>query len=550
MNKRSFRYAAVALCLSAFSTVAVGQNMNRGGGRPQGMMPPQGGMMPMGMGPMMGGGINQFDVQFATKVPEEKDVVIKAKSDTLSAYFVENIKFGKPAQIVFSGNSAEAAGLPDDVLVEKDGAYLTIKSESAKPLAIELSGKTEGGSLTLNVAAPLKLVLNNVVIKSQRGEAILSQGAEHVYAVLAEGSVNELSDCRNPDIFAGPPPMGPMGGGMPDFGGEMPDFSNMPMPPFMNRRGEESPEDYHVQYGIRMKKPQMKKKVKLDGTFACAGSLAISGKGELKVQSNNKVGIKSKGSLMFRPGNMITVTATAGKGVNAKNEVYIYGGALNVNCSFSGDKALTSGRNMYIKGGHVVVKAGGGETSEGIESKFLMQFDGGKVEVAAQDDAINSQGDMVINGGTIRAYSLTNDAFDSNCNIIINGGEVFASAYGMPEGGLDSAEESGYQLYINGGSVIAIGGRHSMPDKQSRQPSVQWRLDNLADGKTYSLGDFCEYKSSRTYQMGGATILFSSPRLEKGKSYTLSIDGQKAEEIKSLESPYSNVGKGGMRFPF
>ena len=550
MKKHCFRYAAAALCLTALSTVAVAQNMNRGGGRPQGMMPPQGGMMPMGMGPMMGGGgINQFDVQFATEAPEEKDVVIKSKSDTLSADFVENVKFGKPAQIVFNGNGAEVAGLPADVIVEKDGGYLTIKSESTKPLAIELSGKTEDGSLTLNVAAPLKLVLNNVVIKSQRGEAILSQGTEHVYAVLAEGSVNELSDCRNPDIFAGPPPMGPMGGGMPDFSGEMPDFSNMPMPPFMNRGGEENPEDYHVQYGIRMKKPQMKKKVKLDGTFACTGSLAISGKGELKVQSNNKVGIKSKASLMFRPGNIITVTATSGKGVNAKNEIYIYGGALNVNCSFSGDKALTSGRNMYIKGGHVVVKAGGGETSEGIESKFLMQFDGGKVEVAAQDDAINSQGDMVINGGSVRAYSLTNDAFDSNCNIVINGGEVFASGYGMPEGGLDSAEESDYQLFINGGSIVAVGGRHSMPDKQSRQPSVQWRLDNLADGKVYSIGDFCEYKSSRTYQMGG-TILFSSPKLQKGKSYTLSIDGQKAEEIKSLASPYSNVGKGGMRFPF
>ena len=558
MKNSRFRYAVVALCLSAFSAVAVAQNTNAVGGRPQGMVPPQGGMMPMGMGPMMGmGGINQFDVKFATEVPEEKDVVVKAKSDSLYSYFVENVKFGKSAKIVFSGDGAEVAGLPEGVLVEKDGAYLTIKSESVKPLAIELSGKTENGSLTVDAMAPVKLTFNNVIIKSQRGEAVLSQGSEHVYAVLAEGSVNELSDCRNPDMFAGPPPMGPMGGGMPnfsggmpDFGGEMPDFSNMPMPPFMNNDREESPDDYHVQYGIRMKKPKMKEKVKLDGTFACNGSLTISGKGELKVQSNNKVGIKSKASIMFRPGNMVTVNCQEGKGVNSKNEIYMYGGVLNVNCSFSGDKALTSGRNMYFKGGHVVIKAGGGEASEGIQSKFLMQFDGGKVEVAAQDDAINSQGDLVINGGEVRAFSATNDAFDSNCNLVINGGKVFASGYGMPEGGLDCADESGYRLFINGGEVVAIGGRHSAPEKQSRQPSVQWRLDKLEDGKTYGIDGVSSYKSVRAYQMGGATLLFSSPKLKEGKSYTLSIDGEKKEQIESLKSPTENVGNMRMGFPF
>jgi hypothetical protein len=254
---------------------------------------------------------------------------------------------------------------------------------------------------------------------------------------------------------------------------------------------------------------------------------------------------------MFRPGNMITVHAfPAGKGVNAKNELYILGGALNVNCSFSQDKALTCGRNMYIKGGHTVVMAAGSEASEGLQSKFLMQIDGGVVEVAAQDDAINSQGDLVINGGEVRAFSATNDAFDSNCNLVINGGKVFASGYGMPEGGLDCADESGYRLLINGGEVVAIGGRHSIPEKQSRQPSVQWRLDKLEDGKTYGIDGVSSYKSVRAYQMGGATLLFSSPKLKEGKSYTLSIDGEKKEQIESLKSPTENVGNMRMGFPF
>ena len=179
-----------------------------------------------------------------------------------------------------------------------------------------------------------------------------------------------------------------------------------------------------------------------------------------------------------------------------------------------------------------------------------MQIDGGVVEVAAQDDAINSQGDMVINGGEVRAFSATNDALDSNCNLVINGGKVYASAYGMPEGGRDCADESGYRLFINGGEIVAIGGRHSTPEKQSRQPSVQWRLDKLEDGKTYGIDGVSSYKSVRAYQMGGATLLFSSPKLKEGKSYTLSIDGEKKEQIESLKSPTTNIGNMRMGFPF
>lgn len=516
-----------------------------GGMGPMGMMMPPfpgGGMMPFG-----GGGLNQFGVEFATEMPQDRDAVISSKADSLYGYYVENVKFDKPAKVVFSDSGAEVAGLPEGVKVEKDGAYLTITSESTAPLAIELSGKTEDGALKLDVAAPLKLLFNNVTVKSQRGDAILSEGKGHVYAVLAEGSVNELSDCRNPEMppMMGFPPMGP-GGGMPDMG-NMPDFKpgEMPMPPFMNRDREENPEDYHIQYGLRMKKPMMKKKLKIDGTFVCAGPLTVSGKGSLQIQSNNKVGLKSKASLMLRPGNEITVRALSGKGVNAKNELYMYGGILNVDCSFSADKALTCGRNMYIRGGHTVVKAGGGESSEGVESKFLMQIDGGIVEVAAQDDAINAQGDLIINGGDIKAYSMVNDAIDANCNIVINGGNIFASGNGMPEGGLDCADEEGYRLFINGGTIIAVGGRHSMPDKQSRQPSIQWQLNNLEASKEYGVEGICSYKSDRAYQMGGATLLFSSPKLQKGKPYALTIDGQEAERIESLSAPLGTAGGGG-----
>lgn len=559
----NFKMMAMAVCLSASTVISVAQNADSDNGQssrtmPQmggGMMPPRGmgnGMMPPGIGNPMGGmmpmfgGLDQFGVDFATEIPKEKDEVVKAKSDSLYNYYVENQKFGKVAKISFAENEAVVTGLPEDVQLDMEGAYVKITSASEEPLAVELSGKTENGSLTFDVGGPLKLLFNGVVLKSQRGDAILVESKGHVYAVLSEGSVNELSDCRNPEMppfmMGGFPPMGGPGG-MPNMG-DMPEFKpgEMPMPPFMNRKQEENPEDYHIQYGQRMKKAKKKENLKVDGTFVCTGPLTVSGKGSLQILSNNKVGLKSKESLMLRPGNNITVRALSGKGVNAKNELYMCGGILNVDCSFSADKALTCGRNMYIRGGHVVVKAGGGESSEGVESKFLMQIDGGTVEVVAQDDAVNSQGDLVINGGKVRAFSLVNDAIDSNCNIVINGGDVFASGSGMPEGGLDCADEEGYRLFVNGGTVVAVGGRHSTPEKQSRQPSIQWYQNNLEENKEYGIADVCSYKSVRAYQMGGATLFFSSPKLQVGKSYTLTIDGQKTEQIESLSTPISSSG--------
>lgn len=83
MNK----FGILGVCMAMLCGSLSAQNRDFNGGRPQGMMPPQGGMMPMGMGPMMGmGGINQFDVKFATEVPEEKDVVVKANR-TADSYF-------------------------------------------------------------------------------------------------------------------------------------------------------------------------------------------------------------------------------------------------------------------------------------------------------------------------------------------------------------------------------------------------------------------------------------------------------------------------------
>ena len=146
INMPNLKTLAIALCLISLNIGLSAQDVKSENSLPNRMMPrngngmmPMGGMMPHGGGMMpFGGALNQFGVEFAKEMPQDENVVVKSKSDTLYNYYVENVKFGKPAKIVFSDNSAEVTNLPEGVKIEADGAYLTITSGMDAPLACNI----------------------------------------------------------------------------------------------------------------------------------------------------------------------------------------------------------------------------------------------------------------------------------------------------------------------------------------------------------------------------------------------------------------------------
>lgn len=123
---------------------------------------------------------------------------------------------------------------------------------------------------------------------------------------------------------------------------------------------------------------------------------------------------------------------------------------------YSNPKGIKGVAGVTIHGGRLAVmttKDGG----EGLESKALLTIYGGVLDLQCYDDAINSGGNLVINGGYIYAGSSGNDAIDSNGKIYITGGVVLAiSTAGAPEVGIDTDDSSG--LIISGGHLVAVGG--------------------------------------------------------------------------------------------
>lgn len=126
------------------------------------------------------------------------------------------------------------------------------------------------------------------------------------------------------------------------------------------------------------------------------------------------------------------------------------------NADYSNPKGIKAVAGLTIHGGRIAVTTAN-DGGEGLESKDRLTINGGVLDLQCHDDAINSGGDLVINGGCVYAGSTGNDAIDSNANIYITGGVVLAfSTAGGAETGIDTDNSNG--LVVSGGHLVAIGG--------------------------------------------------------------------------------------------
>ncbi len=194
------------------------------------------------------------------------------------------------------------------------------------------------------------------------------------------------------------------------------------------------------------------------------------------------------------------------------------------------DGAFYSRMSMEVSGG----ERGSGilnivADNEGLDSEMHLTINSGIINITAGNDGINTNEDGVsvttINGGTlsIRVNGDEGDGIDSNGWIVINGGTVSATAHADS---MDSGLDADMGIYINGGHVASTGNMLDTISEDSqtyavfsfgwRQEPGEYSLKN-ADGKELkwyvdSYGDY-------------VTLLVSDPGLVPG-AYTLYKDGE------------------------
>jgi hypothetical protein len=265
-------------------------------------------------------------------------------------------------------------------------------------------------------------------------------------------------------------------------------------------------------------------------------------------------GIKAETTLTILSGEInINSTDTAIKG----DTVAVEGGKITLNSSVK--KGIKAMGDLFINDGEINVNT----EDEGIETKKVATINGGTITVVANEDGINAGGhtglgvgrstdesnkghSIVINGGTLNV-SAHNDGIDSNGSLYINGGSVTVNG---PESNGDSAFDTDGTFKINGGTAIGAGsvGMVESPDEDSAQNVLNITLDEAQKGSEIKVVDedgnvvlsFTPVKSTQS-------IIFSSPEVKQGKTYTVTSGGTEVGSAKA-ESTVTKIGNSASGF--
>ncbi len=202
-------------------------------------------------------------------------------------------------------------------------------------------------------------------------------------------------------------------------------------------------------------------KTKAAAGMSSDGNIYING-GTLTFSSTGAggKGISGDGNLTMTDG---TISITTSGGIVAYVSGTLYNGYTGDTDRLDSDytsspKGIKVDGNIVISGGTISSVA---SKHEGMESKGTMNISGGHIYCKSSDDAINSGGEMTITGGYVCGYSTGNDGIDANGNCRIQGGVVYALGTSTPEVGIDANTEGGYQLYVEGGTLVAMAGLES-----------------------------------------------------------------------------------------
>lgn len=184
------------------------------------------------------------------------------------------------------------------------------------------------------------------------------------------------------------------------------------------------------------------------------------------------------------------------------------------------DGAISSDISLTLEGeGTLTVN---GTEKEGVESKRDITINSGDYKINSLDDGINACTDnesvITINGGTIlvnvKQEAEEGDGIDSNGSIVINGGTVYAFA---SEKSQDNGLDADKGIYINGGTVVGTGNMADSISQDSKQSFIQAQFrEKVAKETLITITDnnnqpIVAFKSDRSYSV----LTISTPNLPK-----------------------------------
>ena len=431
--------------------------------------------------------------------------------------------FSRTIGIHFSPSGATVTG-DDKGIVSVSGNQVTVNNTSGEKIRYELSGTASDGFLKIYSDKKQALVLNGLDLTNKHGAAINNQGKKRCFVVLtgenrlADGSTYSLTPDSEDEkaaffsegqlIFSGDGSLTVTATGKAGITSD--DYLRFMDGPTVQVkssaghgvRGKDavivSGGNLSVEVSADMKKAVCSDSlVRFDGgatTLAVSGNAAYDDDDK---EYKGSAGVKADQRFEMNGGSLtVTNAGTGGKGISGDALGIFAGGTVEVTVTgdnygksssgkFGGNsssedsvgaKGIKFDGNLYFTGSTVKVNA---KSHEGIEAKgFLAVTDGSVYSYSAAEDAINSGSTMSLRGGYIYACSAGNDGLDANGNLFIKGGLVYAVGSKTPEVAVDANTEYGYHLYLQGGTLIAVGGlENSSSLTQDCYQASSWSKD-------------------------------------------------------------------------
>ena len=503
-----------------------------------------------GAGGSSTGGSSMVTGDLATFTVAIDKTTAEPTSGVADAYYPEeednlsNNSFTTQVAIDLSNPTAKTE---NGVTITVNGGHVTANHGDTKNVCYYVSGTTSNGSLTILGEKKYEVVLAGADITNPDSAALNLLSKKRAFVVLADGSTNRLVDgstsqndhkgalyCKGKLLMNG-------SGALEVYGNYNNAIHSADYIVF--NTGNNVYAKSTANHGVKAN----------DGIFINGGILnvevsAAAAKGfnsEADIMVNggrttvittgggiwDTEDLEAKGAAGLKADSVFTMnggelwlksTGSGGKGINVDQEAYFYGGSTYIitegsqyssNNDTASPKGIKVDGDLDISGGRIWVRTSG-SNGEGIETKSTMNVTGGEVACYAYDDALNAASDLTISGGYVYAQARTNDGIDANGNCYIKGGFVFAVSAGGAEVAIDANTEGGKKLYVQGGTVVALGGLEQGSQLTQSCYQTSWSA-NTWYALTYNNTTFA-YKTPSSGATGMVVSAPSTPTLTSG----------------------------------